>query len=361
MKVETQLPLGKVDPGLRSAPRLELRSVPSGAREIEQLGFDGMVTGEIKTDPFIPLALAATTTERISLTTAVAIAFPRSPAITAMLAWDLQALSKGRFILGLGTQVKGHIERRYGIAWAPPVPRLREYILSLHAIWDWWQNGAPLNFRGTHYTFSVMVPLFNPGPIADPNIPIHIAAINKHMCRLAGEACEGIRPHPITTRKFITEVMLPNVELGAKRAGRRLRNFEVAVSPLVAVADGDAELADRVRDVRARIAFYASTRTYKPVFDAHGWGSLVDELHGLSIQQRWEEMPKHVTDEVLETIAVVGSYDDVARKIRERYGDFATRVEFSLPVRSGAHHDRLRTVIRGLQEGGEAATAALRR
>src|SRR3989304_6099165 len=351
MKVETQLPLGKVDPGLRSAPKLDLGSVPSGAREIEELGFDGMVTGEIKTDPFIPLALAATTTDRISLTTAVAIAFPRSPMITAMMSWDLQTISNGRFILGLGTQVKGHIERRYSIAWAPPVPRLREYILALRAIWDCWQHGTPLNVRGTHYNFSVMVPLFNPGPIAHPDIPIHIAAINKHMCQLAGEMCEGIRPHPITTRKFITEIMLPNVEFGAKKAGRLLKNFDVAISPLVAAADNETELADRIRDIRARIAFYASTRTYKSVFDAHGWGSLVDELHGLSTQQRWEEMPKYVTDEVLETIAVVGTYEDVARKIKGRYGDFATRVEFSLPVRSPADHNRVRAVMRELHEG----------
>ncbi len=164
--------------------------------------------------------------------------------ITAMMSWDLQTISQGRFILGLGTQVKGHIERRYSVAWAPPVPRLREYILALRAIWDCWQHGTRLNVRGTHYTFSVMVPLFDPGPIAQPDVPIHIAAINKHMCQLAGEMCEGIRPHPITTRKFITEIMLPNVEFGAKKAGHPLKNFDVAISPLVAAADNETELAD---------------------------------------------------------------------------------------------------------------------
>ena len=184
------------------------------------------------------------------------------------------------------------------------------------------------------------------------DIPIHIAAINTHMCQLAGEACDGIRPHPITTRKFITEVMLPNAALGAKRAGRRLEQLEVAISPLVAVGEDDAELGERVRDVRARIAFYASTRTYRPVFDAHGWGGLVDRLHGLSTQQRWEEMPGHIPDEVLETIAVVGTYRNVARKILERYGDFAARIEFSLPVRRPGDAERLRGVIRELQGSG---------
>ncbi len=349
MKVETQLPLGKVDPGLRSAPKLDLASVPSGAREVEHVGFDGFVTGEIKTDPFIPLALAATTTERISLTTAVAIAFPRSPTITAMMSWDLQTLSHGRFILGLGTQVKGHIERRYGMTWAPPVPRLREYIRSLRAIWDCWQNGTPLDVRGTYYNLSLMVPLFNPGPIKHPQIPIHLAAINKHICQLAGEMCDGIRPHPITTRKFITEIMLPSADLGAKRAERRLENFEVAISPLVAVGEDERELAERVRDVRARIAFYASTRTYRAVFEAHGWGGLVEELHELSVQKRWEEMPGRISDEMLETIAVVGTYGDVAQKILKRYGDFATRIEFSLPVRKPGDAERLRRVVQELQ------------
>ena len=224
--------------------KLDLASVRDGAREIERLGFDGFVTGEIKTDPFIPLALAATTTERISLTTAVAIAFPRSPTVTAMMAWDLQALSGGRFILGLGTQVKGHVERRYGTSWAPPVPRLREYLRAVRAVWDCWQNGTPLDVRGTYYNLSVMVPLFNPGPIPHPQIPIHLAAINTHICQLAGEMGDGIRPHPITTRKFITEVMLPNVALGARRAGRSLQGFEVALSPLVAVGDDAREFAD---------------------------------------------------------------------------------------------------------------------
>ena len=359
MQVETQLPLGKLDPGLRSAPKLDLAAVPSGARELEQLGFDGFVTGEIKTDPFLPLALAATTTERISLTTAVAIAFPRSPTITAMLAWDLQTLSRGRFILGLGTQVKGHIERRYGVPWAPPVPRLREYIRALRAVWDCWQRGTPLDVRGAHYNLSLMVPLFDPGPIEHPRIPIHIAAINEHICRLAGEAGDGIRPHPITTPKFIREVMLPNVARGAQSAGRRLEGFEVALSPLIAVGEDARDRADRLRDVRARIAFYASTRTYRAVFETHGWGGLVEELHGLSVQQRWEEMPGHVSDEMVEEIAVVGSWDDVAQKILRRYGDFATRIEFSLPVRKPGDAERLRRVIGELRGRGQSARFAL--
>lgn len=355
MKIETALPIGKVDPGLRSGVRLDLRTVPASARGLERLGFDGMVSGETKNDPFVPLALAATTTECLSLTTAVAMAFPRSPMVTALAAWDLQALSRGRFILGLGTQVKGHVERRYGVTWAPPVSRLREYIASLRAIWECWQNGAPLDVHGTHYRLTLMVPLFNPGPIEHPQIPIHIAAVNAGMCRLAGEMCDGIRPHPITTRKYVEEVMLPNVEAGARKAGRTLKEFDVAVSPLVAVAENEAGLVDRIRDVRARIAFYASTRTYRPVFEIHGWGGVVDRLHELSVQQRWEEMPNYVTDEMLDTIAVVGTRADVAGKLKKRYGGIAARMEFGLPVRHPADSERLRQVIQELRGEPEAA------
>jgi len=351
MKVEAQLPLGKVDPGLRSAPKLDLSSVPRGAHEIEEMGFDGMTTGELKTDPFIPLALGATTTERITLTPTVAIAFPRSPTVTAMMSWDLQTLSRGRFILGLGTQVKGHIERRYGMLWHPPVPALREYIRAVRAVWDCWQNGTPLKVQGQYYNLSLMVPLFNPGPIEHPRIPIQVAAVNKLISQLAGEVCDGIRPHPITTPKYISEVMLPSVAVGAQRAGRQLEDFQVAISPLVGVADNDEELASRLSDIRARIAFYASTRTYRPVFETHGWGGLVDQLHELSVKQRWDEMPSRVPDEVVETIAVVGAYDTIAQKILARYGAFATRIKFSLPVRTPADRERLCAVVRQLQRG----------
>jgi probable F420-dependent oxidoreductase len=349
MKVESALPLGKVDPGLRSVPKLDLATVGAAARELEELGFDGMVSGETKTDPFIPLALAATTTTRLSLTTAVAIAFPRSPMVTALVAWDLQTLSRGRFILGLGTQVKGHNERRYSVAWAPPMPRLREYIRAVRAIWECWQKGTKLSVQGEHYNFSLMVPLFNPGPIEHPDIPIHIAAVNTGMCHLAGEMCDGLRPHPITTQRYIEEVMLPGVRDGARKTGRDVKDVEVVVSPLIAAAATSAGLADRVKDVRARISFYASTRTYHPVFELHGWGALARELHELSVAQRWDEMPRRITDEMLETIAIVGTFDTLADKIKRRYGGFATRIEFGLPVQGAEDYGTLRGIVRQIQ------------
>jgi probable F420-dependent oxidoreductase len=349
MRAETLLPIGKVDPGLRDVSmRIDLARVPEMAREAEAIGYDGIASGETKNDPFLPLALAATTTSRVRLTTAVTIAFPRSPTAVAMTAWDLQALSKGRFVLGLGPQVKGHIERRYGTPWAPPMPRLREYIQAVRAVWNSWQHHVPLDFTGTYYNLSLMVPLFDPGPIEHPDIPIQIAAVNAGMCRLAGELCQGMRPHPICTPKYIAEVMLPAAQAGAHKAGRDLTGFDVIPSPLIATAPSVAELGERTRDVRARIAFYASTRTYRAVFEHHGWGELVDELHQYSVQKRWEEMPARISDEVLDTIAIVGTHDQIAGKLKERYGPIATGLEFGIPLRRPGDREALADTIRAL-------------
>jgi len=213
MEIETLLPLGKTDPGLR-APEvpLDLAAVGSDAQLLEQLGYDGIVFEETKDDPFVLVTLAAQATTRLKLGTAVAIAFPRSPTITALSAWTLQKLSRGRFTLGLGSQVKGHIERRYGMTWSAAGPWMREYIQAIRAIWESWQNGTPLNFAGQHYKLSLIVPLFNPGSIEHPRIPIHLAAVNPYMCRVAGEVADGLRPHPVCTPKYIREVMLPAVQ-----------------------------------------------------------------------------------------------------------------------------------------------------
>jgi probable F420-dependent oxidoreductase len=349
MRSETLLPIGKVDPGLReAATRLELLDIARMAREAEELGYDGIASGETKNDPYLPLALAATRTGRVRLTTAVVIAFARSPTATAMIAWDLQAMSKGRFVLGLGPQVKGHIERRFGIPWAPPLPRMRDYILALRAVWASWQHRVPLDFKGEHYTLSLMVPLFDPGPIAHPDIPIQLAAVNRGMCQLAGELCKGVRPHPICTPKYIADVMVPAIRAGARKAGRELAGFEVVPSPLVATAPTRAGLDGRIRDVRARVAFYASTRTYGEVFRHHGWGALVDELHRCSVEKRWDEMPARITDEVLDTIAVIGTHDEIAAKLKKRYGGIATGLEWGLPIRTPADREALRTAIQEL-------------
>ena len=352
MRVETLLPLGKVDPGLRApAKPLDLGRVFEDAKLVESLGFDGMVVEETKDDPYIVMALAAQATTRLKLGTSVAMAFPRSPAITAMSAWSLQKLSRGRFTLGLGTQVKGHIERRFGLKWSPIGPWLREYVLAVRAVWDCWQNGTPLDVKGEHYNLSLMVPLFNPGPIEYPDIPIHLAAVNPYMCVVAGEVADGVRPHPVCTPKYIEEVMLPEVKRGAGRAGRSLDRFSVCMKPLVATAATPAALAEKVRDVRARVAFYASTPTYFAAFAFHGLHDLANMLKVLSREQRWEEMPDRITDEVLNLYATVGTYDEIGDKLQARYGSVVTNIEFSIPSETPAERDTMRALLRKLQGG----------
>lgn len=350
MKVETLLPLGKVDPGLRMADSpLDLRRVFDDARLVEQLGFDGLVVEEAKEDPYAVVALAAQATSRLQLGTAVALAFPRSPTVTALSAWTLQRLSAGRFTLGLGTQVKGHIERRYGLKWSAPGPWMREYVRAVRAVWDCWQNGTPLDVRGEHYTLNLMVPLFNPGPIEQPAIPIHLAAVNPYMCQVAGEVADGVRPHPVCTAPYIEAVMIPALRAGAEKAGRALNNFAIAIKPLIATAPNPDELAKKIRDVRARVAFYASTKTYAAAFEFHGLGELAARLTALSRQQRWEEMPGYISDEILELYAVVGTYDEIGHKLRQRYAHLVTHTEFSIPVTSDRDQETLAALIKSIQ------------
>jgi probable F420-dependent oxidoreductase len=350
MHVETLLPLGKTDPGLRAPETpFDIATVARDARLLEELGYDGIVVEETKDDPYVIMALAAQATGRLKLGTAVAMAFPRSPTITALSAWTLQKLSRGRFTLGLGSQVRGHIERRYGMKWSPPGPWMREYIQALRAVWNAWQNGTPLDIRGEHYNINLVVPLFNPGPIEHPHIPIHLAAVNTYMCQVAGEVADGLRPHPVCTPKYIRDVMLPAVRTGAAKVKRDLNGFRICMKILVATAPDKAALAVKVRDIRARVAFYASTPAYLAAFQAHGLDDLANELKVLSKAQRWEEMPDYISDEVLHTYAVVGTYDEIADKIVGRYGDFTSNVEFSIPVASDADRKRLRTMAARLQ------------
>ncbi len=335
MHVETHLPLGKVDPGIRETERpVDVARVHHDAELVERLGFDGLVLTETKEDPFVVMAMAATTTERIALTTAVAIAFPRSPTVTAMTAWTLQRASHGRFRLGLGTQVKGHVERRYGVPWHPPGPWMEDYIAAVRAVWTCWQERTPLDHHGEHYDLTLMNPLFDPGPIEHPFPPIHLAAVNAHMARVAGRHADAVRPHPICTRCYIDEVLRPAVERGAADAGRDAGTIGAVASPLIVTARTDAELAERVSAVRSRIAFYASTRTYRPVFDLHGWSDIGEHLSVLSRQQRWGEMEQHVTDEMVHEIAVVAPYDTIAEAVATRYAGVCDTVEFSIPVES---------------------------
>jgi probable F420-dependent oxidoreductase len=336
MKVDTILPL-------------ELKQVPEAARRIEALGYDGAVTPETGHDPFLAHVLAAEHTERVRLGTAVAIAFPRSPMATAQVAWDIQKQSDGRFHVGLGTQVKGHIVRRYGMDWHPPGPRLREYVLMMRAVWDSWQNGTRPEFEGEYYRYTLTSPFFNPGPIEHPEIPIHISAINPYNCRLVGEVCDGIKLHGFNTMKYLKDVILPNIEAGAKKAGRNPKDVEICGLGFVITGKNEEEVEKAKAPVRQQLSFYASTRTYKPVLDVHGWGDLNQELFGMSIEGKWQDMATRITDDMLDEFAVIGTYDEIIPKIKEKSEGLIDRVSFQMPVRSPEDEERLKSMIKELQ------------
>lgn len=346
MHIETLLPLGKVDPGLRAPETpLDIATVGAQAALVESLGYDGLMTEETKDDPFIVMALAAQATATLRLGTAVAISFPRSPTVTAMSAWTLQKLSRGRFTLGLGPQVPAHLRRRFGLDPRPVAPWMRDYVRAVRAVWACWQQRTKLDYAGEFYRLDLMVPLFDPGPIEHPDIPIHLAAVNPAMCRVAGEVADGIRPHPVCTPSYIEQVMLPAVREGARRSGRSLDHFQVAMKPLVATAPDERELAVKVRDARARIAFYASTPTYVAAFEHLGLGDLAREAQQHSRAQRWEALPPLITDDILEQFVVVGTYDVIAQRLLDRYGRVVTHSEFSIPVRNDWERETLTRIV----------------
>ena len=329
------------------------------AAKAEELGYDGVLVGDGKSDPFLPLVAAAQATTRVSLATAVAIVFPRSPMITAREAWDLQDMSKGRFELGLGTQVKGHIVRRFSTPWLPPIPRMREYVESIRAIWDTWQNGTRLNYKGEYYSFNLMTPQMNSGPIEHPDIPIFLAAVTPAMGRMAGRCADGIMMHGINTPKYSEAAFLPAIKEGLAKSGRNFDNFKMHVIGFI-TAVRDDEAREKVKaGLRRTIAFYASTRTYRVVLDTHGWGDVTDRLFELSLKGQvgggqeglWsKEMAEIINDDILDAFTVIEPYDNIAKKLKERYGSFASRISFSIPLRSREDEEVLRSIIKELHE-----------
>jgi probable F420-dependent oxidoreductase len=324
----------------------DLKSIAAYARKVEALGFDCLWSSETQHDPFLPLAVAATATSRVKLGTAIAVAFPRSPMITAHTAWDLQAASGGRFILGLGSQVKGHNERRFSVKFESPGPKLREVVQALRAIWDCWQNGTRLNFKGQFYRFDLMTPFFSPGPIEHPHIPIYISAVNAYMCRVAGEVCDGLHVHPFNSPKYLREYVHPAVEDGLRAAGRSRADFTYATAGFVIIGDTEEERARARQAVRQQIAFYASTRTYEPVLAAHGWQDIIPSLHRKSVEGDWTGMAELITDEMVETYAVTGTYDTIAARVQERYAGLLDRLAFYQPHQPGLDDPRLPRVVK---------------
>lgn len=301
------------------------------ARRHEKAGYDGLWASESKHDPFLPLLLAAEHTERLEVGTAIAVAFARSPLQLAHTAHDLQAYSRGRFTLGLGSQIKPHIERRFSMPWSSPAPRMREYISALRAVWAAWNDGAKLDFRGDFYTHTLMTPFFSPPPAPGGAPKVFLAAVGEGMTRVAGEVADGLLAHAFTTERYLREVTLPLVGTGLAKSGRTRADFTVSHLLLTATGRTEEEMARAIEGTRRQIAFYGSTPAYRGVLELHGWGELGDELNELSRSRRedkWEAMGTLVDDEVLNTFAVVAEPDRVAAEIRRRYAEVVDRVSF---------------------------------
>ncbi len=305
---------------------MHLNDVPAVAQAAERLGFNGLWTSETQHNPFLPCALIAEHTQRMQIGTAIAVSFARSPADLAYMAWDLAAQSGGRFILGLGTQVKGHIEKRFGMPWPEsPVNKLREQVLAIRAFWDCWQNGTKLSFNGEYYRLRLMSPFFNPGPLDLPSplrgegvggeglIPIYIAGVNTGLAKLAGEVCDGFHVHPFHSPRYLREVILPAIEEGLAKAGRTRADLSVSVTAFAATTPEEENFA------RAQISFYASTPSYRPVFALHGWEAVAEQLSAHAARSEWGEMFGLITDEMLRTFCAVADEDGLAAALKERY------------------------------------------
>lgn len=325
------------------------KEIARSARELERMGYDGGMSWETSHDPFLPLVAAAEHTTRLELRTSIAVAFARSPMTLAATAYDLQAFSQGRFTLGLGSQIKAHVVRRFSMPWSHPAARMRELISAIRAIWATWNDGDPLDFRGEFYRHTLMTPFFNPGTNPHGNARIALAAVGELMTEVAGEVADGTILHGFTTERYIREVTLPALERGWSQVGRLREDFEICGLCFVATGTGDEEMDRARRSIREQVAFYGSTPAYRPVLEVHGWGDLQTELTALSKQGRWDEMGDLVTDEVLDTFAIVAEADGVPKALLSRYGDLLDRVSFYAPYRTDP--GSWRGILAGFKQG----------
>lgn len=315
----------KLDGGIPN----QLARVPDAAGDLERDGYDGGWTAETSHDPFLPLLLAAEHTSRLELGTNIAVAFARNPMTVANVGWDLQAYSRGRFILGLGTQIRPHIEKRFSMPWSHPARRMHEFICALRAIWSAWSEGSKLRFEGDFYTHKIMTPMFTPEPQPYSAPKVFVAAVGEAMTGMCGEVADGHLGHPMVSKRYLEEVTLPALLRGMRRSGRGRGDFEVSGEVLIATGDNDAELAAATAAVRKQIAFYGSTPAYRKVLELHGWGDLHSELHRLSLDGQWDAMGSLIDDEMLAAFAVVGPVDTIAAALKSRCEGAVDRV---LPI-----------------------------
>lgn len=320
----------KVDGGIG----FDLVKAGRAAKDAEELGYSGAWTVETNHDPFLPLGLAAEATETLELGTGIAVAFARSPMTTAQLAHDLQAASGGRMLLGLGSQIKPHITKRFSMPWDRPAARMREYVLAMRAIWASWNDDVKLDFRGDFYTHTLMTPFFNPGPTGHGPPKVLLAGVGPMMTEVAGEVCDGFLCHAFTTETYFREVTLPALERGLEKAGRSRADFQVSGPAFVVTGTSEEEMTASANGTRQQIAFYGSTPAYKPVLEMHGWGDLHTELNSLSKQGEWVQMGKLIDDDILGTFAVVAEPEAIAAEWKARWGGAVDRLMFYAPYKS---------------------------
>lgn len=328
---------------------LSFRSENPGtdALELERAGYDGAWSAETGHDPLLIVAAAASTTTRLELGTSIVVAFARSPMITATMANDVQLLSRGRLLLGLGSQIKPHIEKRYSMPWSHPAPRMREYVFAMRAIWSCWNEGTPLNFCGEFYRHTLMSPFFNPGPNPYGPPKVYLAAVGELMTEMAGEVADGLLVHPFTTERYIREVTLPALERGLAKSGRTIEGFPISFAGLVATGESEEDFDDATAKVRGQIAFYGSTPAYRGVLELHGWGELQQELNTLSKSGEWQKMSELIDDDVLNAFSVVAAPNEVGAMVRARLHDVVSR--FSIYAPYSLSDDARRDVVSGLR------------
>ena len=336
----------KIDGGIST----DLAKAGQSAKDVEAAGYSGAWTAETAHDPFLPLALAAEHTTTLEIGTSIAVAFARNPMLLANIGWDLQAFSKGRFILGLGSQIKPHIEKRFSMEWSHPAARMREMIMAIRAIWDTWENGTKLDFRGDFYKHTLMTPFFTPdrAELAGFGTPkIYLAGVGELMTEVCGEVCDGFICHSFTTEKYLREVTIPALARGRAKAGKTMEGFDIVGPSFVVSGTNEDEMKAASAGTRQQIAFYGSTPAYKGVLDIHGWGGLQDELNTLSKQGKWVEMGNLITDDILNTFAVVGEPEKIAPELHRRYGDVISRISFYAPYK--ADPSRWKPVIEAIK------------
>lgn len=327
----------------------DLGAIPDHARELEALGYDGLISAETSHDPFFPLLFAASSTERVQLSTGIAVAFARNPMVLAQIANDVQTYSRGRFALGLGSQIKAHIEKRFSMPWSQPAARMREFVLAMRAIWESWNERTKLDFRGDFYSHTLMTPFFDPGPNPFGPPKVYLAAVGPHMIEVAGEVCDGLIAHPLTSEKYMRESIIPTVERGLATAGKTLDGFDISLPAFLVTGDTEEDMAAAVDGIKQQVAFYGSTPAYRVVLEAHGWGDMQPELNRLSKEGKWVEMGALIDDDVVDVFAVQGTPEELPAKVIARYGDVVDRVSFYAPYHLDP--ERWRAVLAGFKAG----------